>query len=1701
MIYVSKDSQCLFQIVLRDIPKMEFATAGSCRPIEEAQRHTVDHQSTTRSVKAERDILGTSTPSSGFDSRKDIFELRANELKEMMAQEPVQAIISFATPRQIQIYHDISRSGPDHVPTFTHCVTLQKGRDRLDGIGRGRGKKEAKDEAHRLLLESLALHVVQDRSYSPHSNYLFEELSALRSEVAQDLGAALEAVAIVERRLGRIDCLLSVLRSDEVPPYYVDRTGVPKTGSFNPYGNGQFGLILAALWTTVRAHLPLPMVGPNAAALPLYTWDLHCTNTQNDSLLFQNTDPCAVGLPPGWMNGGIWVESSASVPFMMGIQVVPTGQTPVNIDGGSVSFPKEFVWANKWRMVAGGTLWYHTHVYPVVVPAGSSLYVSCLHTAVFGGTWASGNWLFDLSAVYPLPGNTTTFTPTFSTKITGNVQISNINETSVDGKVNPITPVWVTMDKPGMETEWQLSHKERNKLQHSLHGNEDSADFKGDVMAAALATIGSHQSVTISDIKIVPARKKATKKFGQRGSPLRPEAPEFKSVEPELKRELVETDPSIAVNVPAIEADVTHTADYCPYHESLKANPFHALDCGLFLRELRSVADDLPHAAREYYMTLIDDDACYNAGDNEVWRDVMVSESKEPRREKPTRPSKKEINGVAPPSPSPADSEVDKKGSHKKLMEKYKRIAQRKAQSFKTWGQALDWICGGDHTPDALCIYLLQECRKQDWGDRIDANHCVFKNVVNKQDHRTLLYDLCEWSTRLRTLSQSRAFDLWLDARFPNNSKAASRSIRPRVTLPTKEWDDSEVIKAGSFNAYGNEQIDGYARYLQSNRNRSMHAQNGNQDWTFPNSMTDIQAYPTLRSLLETDGSVTGSYQNLVNEVARHTGLLGPQGLNMGVVSRETPLRGAIATAANAVALFNDIPAPEALLWPATVRVAADIHALADNEERPYVFGIGLVRRDAMYPLVETVSGTAIRNIVDRMGNIRPDQITKMGFKTSDVAALMNIEPGGVTNGDSLQAVYTKLMLYSLSRTWNADPNFLPLGGQPGKFDSYTQLEANPVVTPGWDDGTVYGSDCGGAVAPIFPYLAADNNPTIAFHTSMATVPNGQSFIMLSPGLLLQNSSGYDAINIFFLALAMAPYPCGIHSMTITTTDENGENAGDQEFIPFSDLVHMPGLSVLNILLPSRNAGAPPGNQVDANSQVLVQPTAGPTAVGGWAAGVQLNVSFIGVGGLQTYDLATYLSSWMSLPNSPVNYTNLTVFYRQVAQTFGRVEDIRFCWELACSVAVRYPVMIACASGSTPRFDPGTEVAGAHQNFMALTPTQMAQDFPQEFEAFDVYIPDLNYTWWNKVMSGAYMAGPDQGQYPPTQYEFEGSPRALQYAMHAVRAYAAAAEHVFTYFQQSAQVWDNSFTQQNYLGVLEEMRGIFTAWQGSAQSGAIISELGEALAVMHTRVNGFKPGVDMYGNTIWHYLNVPVVGFQRVHDEGGNRLNTPTPCVLADIWLQLQIVTPSRATSPFLAGIKNLTGLKVADGQVTALGGGSYSTPIATSQIAREVALDTIPLLDDDQLFNQRLVFHRFTADLYTLNGNVWNTSTVGSGSVVSQKWCVSDWTTTNQLNCTILTSNTRWMPFMTPSGLRLTVGVSALNGSALMTQIMAGKQVTGVATWLLRKAVGMPNTIIDGGGGNKVSKLKRYRQPKNSSPSYGPASDAGEEKGPMLES
>jgi len=141
-------------------------------------------------------------------------------------------------------------------------------------------------------------------------------------------------------------------------------------------------------------------------------------------------------------------------------------------------------------------------------------------------------------------------------------------------------------------------------------------------------------------------------------------------------------------------------------------------------------------------------------------------------------------------------------------------------------------------------------------------------------------------------------------------------------------------------------------------------------------------------------------------------------------------------------------------------------------------------------------------------------------------------------------------------------------------------------------------------------------------------------------------------------------------------------------------------------------------------------------------------------------------------------------------------------------------------------------------------------------------------------------------------------------------------------------------------------------------------------------------------------------------------------------------------------------------------------------------------------LFNNRLVWHTFQASLYTINGSVYTTSTPSTGQVVVQKAIIADWTVPNLLLPSILTAKTTWFPIMTPIGLRLSVGVTAANGAALMTQIMARKTTTGVATWLIRNAVAYPNVIVSGGGGNKVNRIARRSKTLNSSTDSAPASE-----------
>jgi len=430
---------------------------------------------------------------------------------------------------------------------------------------------------------------------------------------------------------------------------------------------------------------------------------------------------------------------------------------------------------------------------------------------------------------------------------------------------------------------------------------------------------------------------------------------------------------------------------------------------------------------------------------------------------------------------------------------------------------------------------------------------------------------------------------------------------------------------------------------------------------------------------------------------------------------------------------------------------------------------------------------------------------------------------------------------------------------------------------------------------------------------------------------------------------------------------------------------------------------------------------------------------------------------------------------------------------MSCCLTARYPILVSTAPGVVVQFDPGDNGATACQNWFALRPLLMAADYPVQVDSYDHYLPDMNPLWWCKIMSGAYVSKPDGEMISNKAYD--GSPRNLQYTIHSAREYAVTSEFIFTYMMQSSLVWNSAFAQLNFVNILAQIRGFFTQAMSPAISDAMISENGEAVAMLHCKVNGNRPADDMFGNTLWDYINAPQVGFQSVYNGADVALTLCTPAVLPDIWVQLNMDPKTLSFTPLLSTNKFLTGVSLPNGQVTPFGAGSYMSPMLISEQPRAIGLDSVPTLNDATLFNARLTWHRFPAQMFDLAGVAVVAGVPAASNVVAQKSVIDDWTMDNLLTPSILTANTRWFPYMDLNGNRLAVGVTAANGATLMTQIMGRRITTGVATWLLKGANAVPNNIVTAGGGNTVSRIPTRRGRLNLSSSSEQDSEYGEGK------
>jgi hypothetical protein len=965
-------------------------------------------------------------------------------------------------------------------------------------------------------------------------------------------------------------------------------------------------------------------------------------------------------------------------------------------------------------------------------------------------------------------------------------------------------------------------------------------------------------------------------------------------------------------------------------------------------------------------------------------------------------------------------------------------VVERLLKKIHTWEDGIEWImtqAASGRVGDDLALLLLSKIREKNPVDT-DSSYC-FTAIVNKRPLHERLAGLSQYGSAISNVVEKNEFREWMKELCP---------------IWTDQIEDNS----------------GWAEAKAARHNNEMHSLNGNtQRMEFPDNMSDILAHPETKPVYQEKMTLAGhALSDPLTEVQQQSGILNVQGVNLSNVPIQMPIRGGIVTDANAYNNTNDLNHPEALLYPRQVRNGAAA-ALIDSTQELQLMGVGTLRRQNKAGLTLSSYGSTVAELVMKQGNIRPDQLTAYGFYTTEMAGLIKTE--GDTNGDSMVGPFLNLKLYSLAIGWDQGANNLPLSSEPGKFDAFTVLQNNPNCTIDYNNGTdVFDENCGGAGNPFFPFSGAANR--IAFHFTNQTVPAGRTPLYVRAALLMQNDRGDNTINFMLLAMALANYPCGLHNVLISTQDTAGGHMANQAFTPLSECVHVDGFDTLDFVIPVLSGTDP--RQINtyalANNHVVVQPSAGPTAWGALGADQFLDVNAIGQAYVD-YSLADFMGSWFALPNSPIDIMTISRFSKQLAELTCRSKDMAFANELAITLSVRYPAMFEHVLGAPTVPNVNSDASVAMQNFFAQIPHQVNGDLPEDQTLHDFYIPELNPLYFTKTMTGMYLGVNDGGVYPPPNYIYDGSSRALQYSIHTARDYAIAGEYIFQYHRQSQELWNNAFTQSPMVKLVNTLRKYFVSAQlGIGEGGAILkSDAGHVAAALHAKVNGEAPAQDMWGYTVWSYMNAPRVGFRGVWSTALAELTTPIPCILPDVWSQLFSKKRTLAFSPFISPLKKMIGIQEKDAQVTALGAGGYTIPANVQSQAREIGLNTIPLANDVEVFNARWVWHVFNSSLYTLDNNIWAISTVASTNVVGQKFVQNDYTIQNLTTASVPSAKTNWMPYNTSTGLRLLVGVTAANNASLMTQIMVGRAFTGLTTWVFNKVSVMPNVVV-GADGNE---------------------------------
>lgn len=869
----------------------------------------------------------------------------------------------------------------------------------------------------------------------------------------------------------------------------------------------------------------------------------------------------------------------------------------------------------------------------------------------------------------------------------------------------------------------------------------------------------------------------------------------------------------------------------------------------------------------------------------------------------------------------------------------------------------------------------------------------------------------------------------------------------------------------------------------------------GSRYCNIPDTFDEISAgTDTLSSIFMRDQASTGRYIDLTAELTARCGLTNAGGLSVntndqllcrGTGVRDTGVNDAVT-----------LPNPVSLLKPQNFFVVGEDNVIApeqvDRGLDGYVVASKLCAQHGTS--TRTAMADTLQDLTARAGSIRPDAITPLMFGTTDSVQMMYASFSKA--GDAMTSQYLKLQLYEYIHAWRGSSNVLPLASEAGQFD------ANASLTPPYAPPTfIYDDDdnrfdfttstvqvAGGS--RYFPFSGLEHY-TITFHVSLTSVPLGKPFYAVPNALLTTCDAQFPSLTYALMAMALAPYPCGIWTLRQEMGAAGSVDVDIKYSIPWANGVAIDGETDLHLLLPRRIGRVSTTTQADANGSVAVRPRTGPS---GGNATLQAN-SFLqisyndnaGIPVLTSYRMADYLHSWLKEDNSPIDITTLATFRKQLALLTGRYRDLRFCQEFAALLACRFPATTVRNRIYNP--DPfqqggfylnGDEVSWASQNFFGVRPHLFGDgvgagyDFGSEecvvpYSTVDFYIPALSPIWWNQVVMGLIQPNVDDSNF--NGLATDGNPQQLNMLSLIALNYAVVTQALFTYYAFPASVWNTAYTNIALSGIGQELRRLFAQGYMSGADGSLCSDLGMVLESVHRQLNECDPAMSSSNLSVWSIISVPKDGFLPIV-QGQALLDDLCPCVLCDYYVQMVVKIKVYEFMGFVSVNKGQRGLMAKDAKALNIQGNIYSVPYTAMEVGFSISNVDVPTVDALTNYTKRLIYSTYQCRMYDLRGN--EVVAVDPLFITTRKPVPRDGFVGEDslYNVNLLMAATNTFPHITDLGERIYLCPTTGPNSAAMTRIVAGLEYARLAVWAKPSSMIMGLTIITSGT-NQRSRLR----------------------------